>query len=154
MAKYIMLLACFMATQVTAANWRPSERLLHAVRSVESADGLLTWGDNGRSLGDYQLSEAAWIDVNAGERRGDFRRFNTKPMCGTGSEPHVCRGLSHHLSTSNSRSASAVFRPRPKFTPHTIMGHASFAQCQYQFGQVNPTTARKCQLIEAIMEAR
>lgn len=143
-----------MGTQVTAANWRPSERLLHAVRCVESADGLLTWGDNGRSLGDYQLSEAAWIDVNAWRKARRLPTFRY--------QTHVWdRKVSHVYAADYLTILHVELKKRLRRVPTASevyaaynMGLASFAQCQYQLARVNPTTARKCQLIEAIMEAR
>lgn len=60
-----LLLLCVVAASLHAETWRPSEGFLNAVRRAESANGRFTVGDDGRSLGDYQLSEAAWCDVNA-----------------------------------------------------------------------------------------
>src|SRR5881394_2918440 len=79
MPNYLMLMLSLLATEALASEWRPSERLLKAVRVVESADGLQTYGDEGRSLGDFQISEGAWLDVNSrrrarGEKTYDYSR--------------------------------------------------------------------------------
>jgi hypothetical protein len=71
----IILVLWLLAGGVQASDWRPSESLLDAVRHIESADGLLTVGDNGQSLGNYQLSKAAWDDVNAWRRARGVATF-------------------------------------------------------------------------------
>src|SRR3954469_23912624 len=52
------------AVGVEAKEWRPPQEFLQAVRFVESSNGQNKYGDHGDSLGDFQLSEAAWLDVN------------------------------------------------------------------------------------------
>ena len=56
------------AVAVSATEWQPSAEFLKAVRSIESSNGQFKVGDNGQSLGDFQLSEAAWLDVNEWRR--------------------------------------------------------------------------------------
>jgi len=68
-AAVLLALLCALAAPSYAHDWVPSGAMLDAVRRVESANGLLTVGDHGQSLGNYQLSEGAWADVN-GWRRG------------------------------------------------------------------------------------
>src|SRR5687768_7067384 len=57
-----------MAVMASGREWRPTDDFLKAVRFVESSNGVNKVGDNGESLGDFQLSEAAWLDVNAWRR--------------------------------------------------------------------------------------
>src|SRR5688500_10900197 len=63
------------AVAVSATEWHPSTEFLQAVRSVESSNGQFKFGDNGQSLGDYQLSEAAWLDVNEWRRVRSLKTY-------------------------------------------------------------------------------
>src|SRR4051812_30815853 len=54
---------CFWTFPVSA-EWRPSDRFLHAVRHIESSGGAFVYGDDGLSLGDFQIRKAAWLDVS------------------------------------------------------------------------------------------
>jgi hypothetical protein len=73
----ICSLCCLLVqARAYAHDWVPSKALLDAVRRVESADGLLTVGDNGLSLGNYQLSESAWVDVNSWRKTRGKVTFN------------------------------------------------------------------------------
>lgn len=154
MVKHLVLITCFFASHVSASNWRPPERFLQAVRYVESTDGLYTWGDNGRSLGDYQLSEAAWIDVNA------WRKARRLPLFDY--EIHVWnRNVSRvyaadYLSILHHELKKRLNRPPKVVEVYAAynMGLTSFAQCNYDLARVNSTTARKCQVIQAIVESR
>src|SRR5687768_7245215 len=58
-----------------AKEWKPTADFLQAVRTVESSNGQFKIGDNGQSLGDYQLSEAAWLDVNEWRRARGLRTY-------------------------------------------------------------------------------
>jgi hypothetical protein len=64
-----------LAANLRAESWAPSQTLLSTVRRIESADGRFTVGDQGRSLGSYQISEAAWCDVSAWRRARGFPTF-------------------------------------------------------------------------------
>ncbi len=151
MKRHLALLICVVANQSWAATWRPPDRLLHAVHCVESAHGLFTYGDNGQSLGDFQLSEAAWLDVSAWRKAHDLptysydkhvwnRTVNRAYAADYLSILH--RELKKHLNrTPTAAEIYAAYN----------MGLASFAQCHYQLAKVNPTTARKCQQIRTMM---
>jgi hypothetical protein len=124
------------------------------VRSVESAQGVFTWGDGGRSLGDYQLSEAAWLDVTAWRRSRGLPTFpyenhvwNQKVSRAYAADylAILHRGLKRRLSRSP--TAAEVYAAYN-------MGLNSFAQCRYQLGKVNATTARKCEQITAMVQNR
>jgi hypothetical protein len=71
-----LVILWFISVAAQAAGWQPSDALLNAVRRIESADGLFTVGDNGRSLGNYQLSEGAWLDVNSWRKERGIPTFN------------------------------------------------------------------------------
>jgi len=154
MAKQLLLLICLLAVNVSAAPWRPPDRLLQAVRCVESAEGLFTWGDNGNSLGDFQMSEAAWADVNAWRKGSDLPRFDY--------QKHV---WNRKISRTYAADYLAILHRELKRrlnrapTPAEIyaaynMGLSSFAQCQYKLAKVNPITAKRCELISAMSRPR
>jgi hypothetical protein len=153
MGKYLLLL-CLLAADAMAATWHPPDRLLHAVRGVESAHGRFTWGDGGRSLGDYQLSEAAWLDVSA------WRRSRALPIYSY--RTHVWNSK---VSRIYAADYLAILHRELKKRLHRLptpaevyaaynMGMSSFAQCGYQLAQVNPVTARKCRQITALVRGR
>lgn len=140
------------AATASAATWRPPDRLLHAVRFVESSHGLQTFGDHGLSLGEYQISEAAWLDVNSWRKaRGlstykyDRHVWDKKVSREYAADYMVIlyRGLEKHLHRApTSAEVYAAYN----------MGLSAFAQCHYRLTNVNPTTARKCELILAMMD--
>ena len=154
MKKRLVILVCMLAVSAQAATWRPTERLLHAVRLVESAEGLLTWGDNGNSLGDFQLSEAAWLDVSAWRKAHGLPTYQY--------ETHVWnRAASREYAADYLAILHRALHKRLNRTPNPgelyaayNMGLASFAQCQYKLARVNPTTAKKCQQVNAIAGGR
>ncbi len=154
MHHHLALLLCLLAGDVTAAVWQPTDSLLHAVRAVESAEGLLTWGDNGQSLGDFQLSEAAWVDVSAWRRAHHLPTYNY--------DVHVWnREVSRLYAADYLSILQRELKKRLGRTPSPAeiyaaynMGLASFARCQYRLARVNPLTAEKCHQINAILARR
>lgn len=151
MSKHLVFLMCLAALSVQAETWRPSERLLQAIRFVESSHGEFTWGDNGQSLGDFQLSHAAWLDVSS------WRKSRGLPTYGY--ERHVWdRKVSRIyaadylviLHVDLKRKLGRAPTPSELYAAYN-MGMASFAQCQYRLANVNPVTARKCQQIRSLL---
>jgi hypothetical protein len=134
-----------------ASLWRPNEKLLVAVRLVESSDGLYTYGDEGRSLGDFQLSEAAWLDVNTWRKsRGvqiyDYGRFVFNSR--------VSRlYATDYLTLIHSELSRKLRRPPNSGEIYAAynMGLGMFGLCDYNLGRVNPVTARKCLQIRKFM---
>lgn len=57
----IVMIACAICTGVAAAQ--PSERLLDAIRQVESGGREDLVGDGGRAIGPYQIHRAYWVDA-------------------------------------------------------------------------------------------
>jgi hypothetical protein len=154
MKKQLILLACMVAIPVQAAAWRPTDRMLHAVRTVESAQGLFTWGDNGNSLGDYQISEAAWMDVTSWRKGHDLPTYSY--------QVHVWnKEVSRSYAADYLGILHRALQKRLNRKPNAAelyaaynMGLGSFAQCQYQLARVNPVTARKCQQVKALADSR
>jgi hypothetical protein len=137
-----------------AATWRPPDRLLHAVRYVESAQGRLQYGDNGQSLGDFQMSEAAWLDVSSfrksrGMRAYDYNRYVFNPQ--------INRIYAADYLALIFAELEKKLRRRPNVSEIYAaynMGLQSFAECDYQIRRVNPVTAKKCQQIQRIMAGK
>lgn len=139
------------ATHLHAAHWRPTERLLHAVRYVESSHGLFTWGDNGQSLGDYQMCEAAWTDVNTWRKAQGLPVFDYSTYVWN---RKISRAYAaDYLAILHQRLKQRINRSPTAAEVYAAynMGLTSFARCQYQLAKVNPTTARKCRIILALM---
>jgi hypothetical protein len=137
-----------------AEQWTPPKALLDTIRRVESADGRFTVGDEGRSLGDYQFSEAAWLDVNTWRQARGRTVYSYNP---------------HVWNTRISRIYAAEYlcilrsrlETRLKRTPTWAeiyaaynMGFSSFGRCQYRLARSNPTTARKCLTVQAAVGGR
>src|SRR5690242_20907216 len=70
----LVLLVWLTATMAHGQNWTPSDLLLNVIRQIESAQGRMVVGDQGRSLGAYQLSRAAWRDVD------QWRQARSQPV--------------------------------------------------------------------------
>jgi hypothetical protein len=152
MKKLVLVLVGLLACTTYANEWRPSDALLRAVRQVESNNGRRVYGDSGRSLGPFQLSEAAWIDVSAWRKSRGLKVYSY--------EHHVLHNYinqayaADYLAMIHSELSRKLHREP---TPGEIyaaynMGLANFRGCNYRLARVNPTTARKCQQINDLME--
>jgi hypothetical protein len=151
MRKNLALLICLTASRLYAATtWQPTDELLHAIRFVESSHGQFTVGDHGQSLGDYQLSEAAWLDVSSWRKSRGVRTYKY--------ERHVWdRAVSRAYASDYLAILHGQLKKHLNRAPTAgeiyaayNMGLSSFAQCRFELARVNPVTARKCEQIEAI----
>jgi len=147
----VWLLFLLVRGLVIAAPWEPSAEFLRAVRYIESSNGLNLYGDEGRSLGDFQISEAAWIDVSA------WRKTRKLPAYSYGG--HVFNRRINRLYAANylsllytelSSRMSRLPSGAELYAAYN-MGLTQFAQCRYELRQVNATTQRKCRLIAEIL---
>jgi len=141
------------ATGTFADEWRPSERLLKAVRMVESCDGLYTYGDEGRSLGDFQLSEGAWLDVSSWRKAHGMKtyEYSHKVLNRQVNRAYAADYLAlihHELERAYKRPPSAG-----EIYAAYNMGLGKFANCRYQLQRVNRVTAKKCRAIHAFLES-
>jgi len=135
-----------------ATEWRPSESLLRAVRQVESSNGRELYGDQGRSLGPFQLSEAAWLDVSAwrkdhGQKVYSYRQYVM--------HAYINRAYAADYLAMIHTELHRKLRREPtvgEIYAAYNMGLGSFAGCKYRIARVNPVTARKCQQIHALIE--
>src|SRR5436190_22829384 len=137
-----------------ASSWQPSERFLSAVRYVESYNGQFIYGDGGQSLGEFQLSDAAWADVNA------WRKARNLPVYAY--NRHVFNQKINRLYASNyfsilhsdlGKKLNRAPSSGELYAAYNI-GMGQFAQCNYKLRRVNPVTLKKCQQIEEIVDGR
>lgn len=151
MKKNIIILAGLLACQTFATDWRPSEAMLKAVRQVESNNGRELYGDGGRSLGAYQLSEAAWVDVSAWRRARGLKVYSY--------DRHVMHSYinqvyaADYMSMIHSELSQKLRREPTAAEVYAAynMGLGSFAECGYRLARVNPTTAKRARQIHAIV---
>jgi hypothetical protein len=142
-----MLLLWLLAANGYAESWTPSERFMRAVRRIESADGRFTVGDQGRSLGDYQISEAAWHDVSAWRKARGLPVFDyytdvwRQPISRTYAADYL-KILRQQLKKHLQREPSAA-----ELYGAYNMGMSSFAQRNFRIAPINPGSAR-AQLIQ------
>ncbi len=135
-------------------EWRPKDSLLNAVRQVESNNGAFVVGDAGKSLGDYQLSEAAWLDVS------NWRKSHGQPVYDY--EKHVFNvGINRayaadYLALLRQELLKKLKRPPTASELYAAynMGMGTFAQCKFKVSRVNSATARKCQIVQSSVERR
>jgi hypothetical protein len=138
-----LLLLCVTAGSLHAESWTPSEGLLGAVRRIESDDGRFTVGDQGRSLGDYQISEAAWCDVNAWRKARGLPAFDygkhvwSESMSRTYAADYL-QILREQLKKRLHRSPSAA-----ELYAAYNMGMSSFARRQYRVGSTKASAPGK-----------
>jgi hypothetical protein len=151
----ISVVSCGVAAQATPdTEWKPSSDFLKAVRFVESSNGRFKVGDNGQSLGDFQLSEAAWLDVNDWRKA---RRLKTYSY-----EESVYNGFINRVYASNYLTIlyGELTRKMQREPSHEElyaaynMGLAMFANCEFRLNRVNPVTRAKCQQIGEMLSTK
>jgi hypothetical protein len=149
----LLLLLCICQT-VLGSNWRPSDDFLSAVRCVESSNGIFLHGDGGQSLGDFQISEAAWIDVSA------WRKARRLPSYSY--DQHVFnRKINRIYAADYMTILHGELKKNLKRAPTSgelyaayNIGLSEFGRCNYRLNRVNRVTRRKCQQIALIMETK
>lgn len=145
----ISVLSCS-AGAVQAKEWRPSNEFLRAVRFVESSNGAFKVGDNGQSLGDFQLSEAAWMDVNDWRKA---RRLKTYDYQENVFHAFINRVYASNYLTILHGELSKKLGREPTYSELYAaynMGLSTFATCDYRLSRVNPVTRAKAQQIETL----
>lgn len=151
--KYILSLIVFVCTGavIQAKEWRPTDEFLHAVRAVESNNGQFKYGDGGCSLGDFQLSEAAWLDVNEWRRA---RGLKTYPYEKAVFNTFISRVYaSNYLTILHTELSRKLKRPPTHSELYAAynMGLGTFAQCEFKVSKVNPATREKCRQISTLL---
>jgi len=150
---YFVILVCYICLSAAAyaREWQPTDDFLHAVRFVESNNGQNKYGDNGDSLGDFQLSEAAWLDVNEWRRA---RGLKTYRYDGTVFHSYISRVYaSNYLTILYTELNRKLKRPPTHAELYAAynLGLSSFAQCDFKLSRVNSATREKCRQIETIL---
>lgn len=140
------------AVNAASSTWRPPDALLRAVRQVESSNGRNVYGDAGRSLGHFQLSEAAWIDVSAWRKT---QRLKVYPYRSYVMHPYINQTYAaDYLAMIHAELSRRYRRPPTAGEIYAAynMGLSNFAECKYRLANVNPVTARKAREIHQLME--
>ncbi|MDX1953462.1 MAG: transglycosylase SLT domain-containing protein [Verrucomicrobiota bacterium] len=155
MTKHIAVLALLVlagsAVSAESKEWRPPEKLLKAVRYIESSHGQFTYGDNGRSLGDFQISEAAWVDVSAYRKSRGLKVYSYEAHV---YHPFINRAYaSDYLSMIHSELKKKLGRAPTAGEIYAAynMGLANFAECNYSLSRVNRVTAKKAREITTLL---
>jgi hypothetical protein len=151
MKKCLILFFLVSLGMARASEWQPPEEFLTAVCAVESSNGQFIYGDEGRSLGDFQLSESAWMDVNEWRKARKLKTYSYSA--------HVYNSFINRVYASNYMSilyGELTRKLKREPTPSELyaaynMGLGMFAQCNYKLHRVNPVTRQKCRQINEMM---
>jgi hypothetical protein len=142
----------FPVSASNAKTWRPDSQFLNAIRHVESTSGVNLVGDAGASLGDFQMSQAAWADVSEWRRDNGLKVYSYKQyaMHAYINKVYAANYLSmihSHLKRQLKRSPTI----EEVYAGYNI-GLAKFGEsCGYDVRKINKATAMKCAQIRAIM---
>jgi hypothetical protein len=152
MKKLVLIItAAILSCSAHAMEWKPSEDFLRAVRQVESSGGQFLYGDDGRSLGAFQLSEAAWADVNEWRKA---RKLKTYSYSGHALHSYLNQVYASNYLTMIHSELSRKLKRKPTSSEVYAaynMGLGNFAECNYRLNQVNPVTAKKARQILAMV---
>ncbi len=125
--------------------------MLQAISSVESGNGRFLYGDDGHSLGEFQICQRAWDDVSAWRRVRGLRTYSyTRHVF----DARVNRlYASDYLTLLQQQLATRLKRPPTIGQIYAAynMGFSSFAECGFRVSRVNAGTARKCRDIERMV---
>ncbi|HEX7863103.1 MAG TPA: hypothetical protein VF773_22430 [Verrucomicrobiae bacterium] len=149
----ISVVSCSAAV-AQANEWRPSNDFLRAVRFVESSNGAFKIGDNGQSLGDFQLSEAAWLDVSDWRKARGLKVYEYEKSVFHSFINRVY--ASNYLSILYSELSKKLSRPPTHAELYAAynMGLSTFATCNYRLSRVNATTRAKAQQIDEMLTVK
>lgn len=135
-------------------EWKPTADFLAAVKAVESSNGQFTFGDNGESLGDFQLSEGAWLDVNEWRRARGLKTYRYSSS--------VYNAFINRVYASNYLTIlHGELRRKLNRTPSHEelyaaynMGLGTFAQCEFKLHRVNAVTRAKARQIGELLAGK
>ena len=153
MKKYAILLCLLLVGAARADEWQPCKTFLKAVSFVESSNGKFVYGDQGRSLGEFQLSEAAWLDVNEWRKARRLKTYTYRE--------HVFHAFisrvyaANYMTILHGELSRKLKRPPTHSELYAAynMGLQMFARCDYKLERVNSVTREKCRQIGRIMQA-
>jgi hypothetical protein len=151
----LLLLGCAtLAATAWGHEWQPPDNFLKAVRYVESSNGINKVGDNGDSLGEFQLSEAAWLDVNDWRSARGLKTYSYDKAV---FHSYISRVYASNYLTILHGELSRKLKRTPNHAELYAaynLGLASFAQCNYNVRRVNPVTRARCELITNFIEGK
>ena len=136
----------------SSAAWNPDARLLDAVCQIESCGGRYLSGDNGLSLGYFQIQKAAWSDISNWRRKKNLAIYNYERSV---LDPEISRRYAADYLTMIYERLQRLYRREP--APAEIyaaynMGMGNFRKCNYDLSRINKTTAAKCQQLDALLK--
>ena len=148
-----LLITCLFAATVAADEWQPCKTFLKAVSYVESSHGKFVYGDEGRSLGEFQLSEAAWLDVNRWRKARRLKTYSYQDYVFHAYISRVYAG--NYLTILHGELSRKLDRPPTHSELYAAynMGLQMFARCDYKIERVNSVTREKCRQIGEIMRS-
>lgn len=151
--KTILIIALlFLVNIAQAQEWRPSDKLLDAIRQVESSGGKFVVGDGGRSLGDFQMSRAAWTDVNKWRKARKLTVYTYRTDV---YRPEISREYASNYLSLLRNSLLNKLRREPSaselYAAYNIGLQRFGSQSKYDIRRINSMTARKCREIETML---
>lgn len=135
-----------------ASTWNPNPRLLDAVCQIESGGGRYLYGDDGVSLGHFQIQKGAWSDVSAWRKNQNLPTYAYQPNV---LNPQVSRVYAAgYLTMIHDRLQSLYGREPSASEIYAVynMGMSNFRKCNYDLANVNKVTVGKCRQIEALLK--
>ncbi|MBA4146718.1 MAG: hypothetical protein H0X66_01285 [Verrucomicrobia bacterium] len=133
-------------------EWKPSDKLLDAIRQVESSGGKFVYGDRGRSLGDFQMGRAAWTDVSQWRKARNLTLYNYRTDV---FRSDIAREYaSNYLSILRTGLLKKLQREPSAselYAAYNIGLTRFWEQSRYDIRRINSMTARKCREIETMI---
>lgn len=133
-----------------AKEWKPSEEFLKAVCTVESSGGRFVVGDNGESLGDFQISEAAWLDVNQWRKARGLKIYSYRNVFNKQVNRAYAADYLSMLYGELNRKLKRAPTHGELYAAYN-MGLGSFANVNYKLSRVNRVTKSKCRQIDLML---
>jgi hypothetical protein len=147
----ILFLSCCLHAQ--AGPWQPEARLLEAVRQIESGGGLYLYGDNGRSLGPFQMSKGAWADVSRQREARALPTFSYQPGVMDAKTSRLY--AADYLTLLHDQLLKKINREPNAQEIYAAynMGLGRFSE-KYgcNLNRLDPATAQKCKRLQALLQ--
>ena len=147
-----VVLTVWVSLSLQAKEWKPCSKFLHAVSFVESSNGQFLVGDAGESLGEFQISEAAWLDVNAWRKAKGLKVYSYRNVFNSAVNKMYA---ANYLTMLHGELARKLKRDPTHAELYAAynMGLTSFAQVNFNLARVNPVTRAKCKQISLMVAA-
>lgn len=150
-AGWVICFVGLLASSAFATTWKPDAKLLEAISHVESTGGIHLVGDAGNSLGEFQMSLAAWEDVNAWRKDRKLKTYSYQQHV---FHPYINRVYASNYLTIIHAQLKKQLKRKP--TVEEIyatynMGITRFEQLNFDISRVNKTTAAKAATIRQMV---